>query len=77
MILNSNAAVEEAFGDVDMLAIEDLISVCFPIKVFCKKNLGIGDHWTEFRQGSEVFGCLPACLSWWWYEKSRPSAQFQ
>jgi len=26
MILNSNAAVEEAFGDVDMLAIEDLIS---------------------------------------------------
>ena len=27
MVLNSNAAVEEAFGDVNMLAIEDLISV--------------------------------------------------
>ena len=26
-MLNSNAAVEEAFGDVNMLAIEDLISV--------------------------------------------------
>jgi len=25
-VLNSNAAVEEAFGDVNMLAIEDLIS---------------------------------------------------
>lgn len=33
MILNSNAAVEEAFGDVDMLAIEDLISVCFDSKL--------------------------------------------
>ena len=27
VVLNSNAAVEEAFGDIDMLAIEDLISV--------------------------------------------------
>lgn len=26
VVLNSNAAVEEAFGDIDMLAIEDLIS---------------------------------------------------
>ena len=77
MILNSNAAVEEAFGDVDMLAIEDLISIWFPIKVSCKKIIGIGDHWTEFRQGPEVSGRIPACLSWWWYEKGRPSAQFQ